>query len=275
VLDADGVSVMGDATQLYQVVANLCMNSFQAVADTGEVWLRLDAVRIDEPRTFLHGELAAGSYVRLEVEDSGHGMSPETIGRMFEPFFTTKPPGEGTGLGLSVVHGVVTELAGAIDVRSAIGAGTCVCVWLPVAPTSDAAAAAEGREPDRGSGQVVVIVDDEPLLAELTEAMVVALGYVALTFGSGERACAAFDDAGMEADLLLTDEKMPGLSGSALVAAIRAKGRDIPVVMMSGNVTAALEQRARAIGVCALLHKPVSRESLAEALARCLRPRRT
>ncbi len=270
VFDADAVSVMGDATQLYQVVANLCMNSFQAVRDTGEVWLRLDAVRIDEPRTFLHGELAAGSYVRLEVEDSGHGMPPETIGRMFEPFFTTKPPGEGTGLGLSVVHGVVTELAGAIDVRSGIGTGTCVSVWLPIAPTT-AAAAAEGPEPDRGGGQVVMIVDDEPLLVELAVELLCHLGYVPLAFGSGERARAAFDDAGLKVDLLLTDEKMPGLSGSELVAAIRAKDWDIPVIMMSGNVTAALELRAHTIGVCALLHKPLSRETLAEALARCLR----
>jgi PAS domain S-box-containing protein len=274
VLEADGAWVAGDATKLYQVVANLCMNAFQAAGGTGEVWLRLATVRIDEPRTFLHGELAAGSYVRLEVEDSGHGMSPETMGRMFEPFFTTKPPGEGTGLGLSVVHGVVTELGGAIGVRSEFGAGTCVCVWLPVAPTSDAAAA-EGPVPDRGGGQVVMIVDDEPLLVELAAEMIIELGYVPLAFESGERACAAFDDAGLKVDLLLTDEMMPGLSGSELVAAIRAKGRDIPVIMMSGNVTAALERRARATGACALLHKPLARETLAAALARCLRRQRT
>ncbi len=273
VLDADGVSVAGDATQLYQVVANLCMNSFQAVGDTGEVWLRLDAVRIDEPRTFLHGELAAGTYVRLEVEDSGHGMSPEIVARMFEPFFTTKPPGEGTGLGLSVVHGVVTELAGAIDVRSEPAGGTCISIWLPIAAASDPAPM-EGPGPDPGSGQVVMIVDDEPLLVELVEEMVVEMGYVALAFGSGERASAAFDDADLRLDLLLTDEKMPGMSGSELVTAIRAKGSDIPVIMMSGNVTAALELRARTIGVGTLLHKPLSRETLAAALVRCLRPRR-
>ena len=272
-LEADGISVAGEATQLYQVVANLCMNAFQAIDGTGEVRLRLAAVRIDERRAFLHGELAAGSYVRLDVDDTGHGMSPEIMARMFDPFFTTKPPGEGTGLGLSVVHGVVTELGGAIDVRSELDGGTCISVWLPI-PVAGDVDPVEGPGPDRGSGQVVMIVDDEPLLVELTEEVVVELGYVALTFGSGERACASFDDVSMKVDLLLTDEKMPGMSGSQLVAAVRAKGWDGPSIMMSGNVTAALEQRASAIGVSAVLRKPLSRETLAAALARLLRPQR-
>jgi DNA-binding NtrC family response regulator len=171
------------------------------------------------------------------------------------------------------VHGVVAALGGAIDVRSKPGAGTCIAVWLPVAP---ALAAGEATAPaaQNGDGQVVAIVDDEPLLVELAEGMVVKLGYVALPLGSGERARSAFDDAGLKVDLLLTDEKMPGLSGSELVAAIRAKGWDIPVIVMSGDVTAALEQRARANGVCALLRKPLALEALSAALARCLKPSR-
>ena len=132
-LDARGLRVMGDAAQLLQVVANLCMNAVEAVEGSGRVRLGLAAVRLDEPRSFLHGELAAGSYVRLDVEDSGQGMSPDTIVRMFEPFFTTKRHGEGAGLGLWVVHGIVTALAGAIDVQSEPGSGTWVSVWLPVA----------------------------------------------------------------------------------------------------------------------------------------------
>ncbi len=172
-----------------------------------------------------------------------------------------------------MVHGVVTELGGAIDVRSELDGGTCISVWLPI-PVAGDVDPVEGPGPDRGSGQVVMIVDDEPLLVELTEEVVVELGYVALTFGSGERACASFDDVSMKVDLLLTDEKMPGMSGSQLVAAVRAKGWDGPSIMMSGNVTAALEQRASAIGVSAVLRKPLSRETLAAALARLLRPQR-
>jgi signal transduction histidine kinase len=272
-LDTQGVRVMGDAAQLLQVVANLCMNAVEAIEGSGGVRLRLATMRLDEARTFLHGDLAAGPYVRLEVEDSGKGMSAETIGRMFEPFFTTKLPGEGTGLGLSVVHGVVAELGGAIDVRSELGAGTCIAVWLPLAPSIDVIVSTRPASEIR-DGQVVAIVDDEPLLVELAQAMIVKLGYVALPFGSSASARAAFDDAGLKVDLLLTDEKMPGLSGSELIAAIRAKGWDIPVIVMSGDVTAALEQRARTNGVCALLRKPLTRETLAAALARCLGPSR-
>ena len=270
-LDVRGVRVMGDTGQLLQVVANLCMNAVEAVDGCGWVRLRLAAVRLDEARSFLHGELGVGSYVRLDVEDSGQGVSPETIGRMFEPFFTTRLHGEGTGLGLSVVHGVVIELAGAIDVRSALGAGTLISVWLPVAPTL-VATAAKLAAAGTADPQVVAIVDDEPMLIELAEEMIVKLGYIALPFHSSEQARTAFEDARLRVDLLLTDEKMPGLSGSELIGAIRARGWDIPVIVMSGNVTTELEQRARANGVCALLHKPLSREMLAAALARCLRP---
>ena len=157
-----------------------------------------------------------------------------------------------------------------IEIRAGFGAGRLAPVWWPVASTDDAIAE-EGLELDRDSAEVVMIVDDEPLLVELTAEMIIELGCVPLTFGSSEHACAAFDDADLKVDLLLTDEKMPSLSGSELVAAIRAKGWNIPVIMMSGDVTAALKQRARVARVCALLHKPLSRKTLAAALARCLR----
>jgi CheY-like chemotaxis protein len=140
------------------------------------------------------------------------------------------------------------------------------------APMSDAGAAG-GLELHRGDGQVVMIVDDEPLLIELAEGMIIGLGYASLAFSSSARASEAFD-SGLKVDLLLTDEDMPGLSGSELVSAIRTKGWDIPVVMMSGNVTTPLKQRARANRVCALISKPFSRELLAATIARCLRDRR-
>ena len=153
--------------------------------------------------------------------------------------------------------------AAAMSGDCAVRAGACVGRF--VAPASDAAAP-EG-------GLVVMIVDDEPPLVEIAADMVAELGCVPLAFDSGERARAALDGPGVKVDLLLTDEGMPGLSGSELVAAIRAKGWNIPVIMMSGNLTPALRQRARAARVCALLHKPLARDTLAAALARCLRPR--
>ena len=159
-----------------------------------------------------------------------------------------------------------------IVVRHEVGRGSRLAIRAPIASTIGVRAST-GSETGREGGQVVAIVDDEPLLVELAEEMVVRLGYVALAFHSGGDALAAFDDPALRVDLLLTDEMMPLLSGSELVAAIRAKGWDIPVIVMSGNVTMALEQRARANGVCALLRKPLSHATLTAALARCLRPR--
>jgi len=268
-LHAPDATIAGDATQLYQLVANLYTNAIQAVGKSGQVRLALTTLQFDAPRSLLHGELARGRYARLDVEDSGAGMPPDMIGRIFEPFFTTKDPGEGTGLGLSVVHGIVKELAGAIDVRSAPGAGTQVSVWLPVVEPSDAACPELPAMP-RGNGEVVLIVDDEPLLVELAVERLTELGYAALGYTSSRNALQAFLDAPSKIDLVLTDEKMPELSGSELVAAIRARRFDVPVIMVSGNVTAALQERARASGVSELLRKPLAEDVMAAALARCL-----
>lgn len=158
-----------------------------------------------------------------------------------------------------------------IVVRYEAGRSSRLTMRPPMASPTDVSAAGD-PEAGRDGGRVVAIVDDEPLLVELAEELVVKLGFVALAFNSGGDALAAFDDPALKVDLLLTDEVMPVLSGSELVAAIREKGWNIPVIVMSGNVTAALEQRARANGVCALLRKPLSHATLAAALARCLRP---
>jgi len=267
---APDATVAADAAQLYQVVANLYTNAIHAVGRSGRVRLALGTVQVDAPRSLLHGELATGRYVRLDVEDSGAGMPADMIGRIFEPFFTTKAPGEGTGLGLSVVHGIVKELAGAIDVRSAPGAGTQVSVWLPVVAPSDFVPPELAATP-RGNGEVILVVDDEPLLVELAVERLTELGYAALAYTSSRDALQAFLDAPSKIDLVLTDEKMPHLSGSELVAAIRARRLDIPVIMMSGNVTAALQERARALGVSELLGKPLAPDVIAAAIARGLR----
>jgi PAS domain S-box-containing protein len=269
-LHAPEAMVAGDPVGLYHVVANLYTNALQAVGRSGEVRVALGTTVVTAREMPLHGELPSGRYVRLDVEDSGPGMSPETIGRIFEPFFTTKGQGDGTGLGLSVVHGIVSDLAGAIDVQSAPGAGTRISVWLPVAAPIDTAhvppcAAVHGH------GELILVVDDEQLLVELAMERLADLGYTALAYTSSQEALRAFLDAPAKIGLLLTDEKMPDLSGSELVAAIRERGHGVPVIMMSGNVTVDLEERAHAAGICALLRKPLTSEAMAEALDRCVR----
>ncbi|OUM01722.1 ATP-binding protein [Variovorax sp. JS1663] len=271
-LHSGGAAVMGDTTQLYQVAMNLCTNAVQAMGEKGLLNLRLNRVDVERHRQLHHGDLAPGAYVCLEVCDSGPGIAPDVLQRMFDPFFTTKKVGEGTGLGLSVVHGIVTDLGGAIDVATGGGRPTVVSVWLPVLP-ADASGQA-GTEPPggvegfpRGNGEVVMIVDDEQPLLELTEEILASLGYEPAGFGTSERALAAFEADPLRFDAVLTDEMLPGMSGTELAALLRARRPQLPIVVMSGKVNVALEQRARDAGVAAVLHKPLGLQELAECVA--------
>ncbi|MBJ2157977.1 ATP-binding protein [Variovorax sp. IB41] len=281
-LQSGSAAVVGDGTQLYQVVMNLCTNAVQAMGEVGEVGevgvvsLRLDRVDIAEKRALLHGDIAAGSYVRLDVGDTGPGIPPEVLQRMFDPFFTTKKVGEGTGLGLSVVHGIVADIGGAIDVVTGNGQPTVVSVWLPVLQGQAAEGEPEQAPLDtvpgcpRGNGEVVMIVDDEQPLRELAEELLASLGYEPVGFGTSERALAAFEADPLRFDAVLTDEMLPGMPGSELARLLRAKRPALPVALVSGNVNVALEQRARDAGVAEVLHKPLGLQELAECLARIL-----
>jgi CheY-like chemotaxis protein len=190
--------------------------------------------------------------------------------RAFDPFFTTKKLGEGTGLGLSMVHGIVTDLCGAIDIATEPGHGTRVTVWLPVSGESEAPPLRADPAWPRGSGEVVMVVDDERPLVELAEELLAELGYEPVGFDSSERALAAFMADPQRFDVVLTDEMLPGLAGSELALKLLAVRPELPVILVSGNVGAALEQRARDAGVVALLRKPLGLQELAESLARTL-----
>ncbi|HZF83319.1 MAG TPA: ATP-binding protein [Burkholderiaceae bacterium] len=273
-LQSGDAAVLGDATQLYQVVMNLCANAAQAMGDEGVISLELDLVTIERPESMLHGDVTAGSYVRLDVRDTGPGIPPEVLGRMFEPFFTTKTVGEGTGLGLSVVHGIVSDLGGAIDVTTGGGRPTVVTVWLPAlrgqAARHDAAPEIDPRGCALGNGEVVMIVDDEQALLELAEELLATLGYEPVGFGSAEQAAAAYDADPERFDAVITDEMLPSMPGSALVRHVKARRPSLPVALVSGHVNAALEQRARDSGAAELLRKPLRLRDLADCLARLL-----
>ncbi|MDM0113633.1 ATP-binding protein [Variovorax sp. J22R133] len=269
-LEAGTAAVLGDGTQLYQVVMNLCTNAAQAIVDAGTIDVHLDRVQCDAPKPLLHGELAAGPYARLAVSDTGRGMSADVLQRAFDPFFTTKKVGEGTGLGLSMVHGIVADLGGAIDIETEPGRGTRVTVWLPVSGEAEAAPARLDPSWPLGNGEVVMVVDDERPLVELAEELLAVLGYEPDGFDSAERALEAFMADPQRFDAVLTDEMLPGLAGSELARRLLAVRPDLPVILVSGNVGAALEQRARDAGVATLLRKPLRLQELAESLAQTL-----
>ena len=204
------------------------------------------------------------------VSDSGSGMSAEVLARLFEPFFTTKGTQGGTGLGLAVVHGVVADLQGAIDVHSTPGEGTTFTLYLPLSTLPVAEPEAPSPEPPMGQGQTVLVVDDDAALVALAEELLAGLGYEPLGTSDPEAALAAVQADPQRFDLLLTDELMPGLCGTALTQAVRALRPDLPVVLASGYGGAQLDQRARDAGIRVLLAKPLTRQELAWGLHRAL-----
>jgi signal transduction histidine kinase len=275
-LEARELAVKGDATAVYEAVMNLCTNALQAMPDGGVLEVVLDASPLREPRMLEDRTLPPGRYVRLAVRDTGAGMSPEVLARLFEPFFTTKGTHGGTGLGLAVVHGVVQDMDGAIEVRSEPGKGSRFIVYLPVsdAPLSAAAGAdVSSAPPDAlpcGQGEVVLVVDDEATLVELTEELLAELGYEPYGKTSSVDALAAFRANPTRFDLILTDEIMPDMTGTALAAAIHEIRPDVPVLLASGFGGPQLEARAASAGVAEVLAKPLTRAELARALDRVL-----
>jgi PAS domain S-box-containing protein len=268
-LHAGDAGVLGDPTQIYQVVMNLCANAMQAIRMEGRITVSVDVI---EPAGALHvctGELAAGPYVRLSVRDTGVGIPVQVLDRIFDPFFTTRDIGVGTGLGLSLVHGIVGDLGGGILVESVPGEGSTFTVYLPqqrfVAPP-----VAEPEPIVGGTGQTVLLVDDEESLVRLGEEMLAGLGYEPVGLASSTAALAIFREAPERFDLVLTDEAMPAMTGSELVQEIRAIRDDIPIVLMSGYVTPTLAKRARELGVADVLIKPLATRDIARSLASAL-----
>jgi PAS domain S-box-containing protein len=269
-LAAGDTAVLGDPTQIHQVVMNLCANAAQAMKTEGELAVVVEAVALHEPRVVTTSELPAGDYLRVSVQDTGTGITPQVLERIFDPFFTTKEVGVGTGLGLSLVHGIVTDLGGGIDVHSVPGQGSTFTVYLPARGVAAAPKAAQ--EPIlTGSGETILLVDDEEPLVRLGEEMLAELGYEPVGFASSSAALESFRAEPHRFTAVLSDETMPGMTGSELARAIRGIRADIPIVLMSGYVSPGLSARARDIGVAEVLAKPLVSRDIARSLASVLR----
>jgi PAS domain S-box-containing protein len=275
-LAAGDCGVLGDATQIHQVVMNLCANAVQAMKSEGRLVVTLNTQRLAAPLTVTTSTLPTGDVLRLAVADSGSGIEPRLLERIFDPFFTTKEVGVGTGLGLSLVHGIVTDLGGGIDVHSRVGEGSTFTIYLPAhgvvrAPAGEASAA---DDTPRGDGQTVLLVDDEEPLVRLGEELLAGLGYEPVGFVSSAAALDALRAAPARFDAVLSDESMPGVTGRELAIEARRLRSGLPVVLMSGYVSPALLQQAREIGVADVLAKPLAGREIARALAAALRSSR-
>ncbi len=270
-LPAKPLFVVGDPTQLHQIMMNLCTNAIHAMAQGGTLRVSLQAQEVTEQHVFAHTTLHAGPYARLTVEDTGSGMDASTLARLFEPFFTTKEIGKGTGLGLSLVYGIVTDSSGAIDVKSEPGRGSRFAIYLP---RVDSPAVVEGENEApvaRGHGERVLVVDDEAALVALTSEVLKRLGYEPVAFADGAAALAGFEAAPQRFDAVIADEVMPGLTGTDLARKLRRHRADLPIVLVSGYIGPIMTERALAAGVDEILKKPVQSRELAAALARVLR----
>ena len=264
-------SILADPTQIHQVLLNLCTNAAQAMGEHGgTLGVSLHDVELDADFSAQHSGITPGPHVELTVSDTGHGMPPKIMERIFEPFFTTKEREEGTGLGLSVVHGIVTSHSGTITVHSEPEKGTVFHVYLPkiMAPTEIASAETMKSVP-RGTERILFI-DDEPTLADLGRKMLEPLGYdVVISSGSLE-ALELFRSNPERFDLVITDMTMPNMTGKELVEKMTQIRPDIPVILCTGYSQETIVEPGQRRTVCKVLLKPLERSTLANTIREVL-----
>jgi PAS domain S-box-containing protein len=268
-IDEATPNVSADPTQVHQIIMNLCTNAWQALeGKPGRIVVELAAT----VGSASEGD-ARRRWARLRVIDDGHGMDAATVEQIFDPFFTTKAPGEGTGLGLSVVHGLVKDHGGTIRVESAPGRGSLFEILLPAADSEVEAAAAAGPRPAGGRGRRLLFLDDEGVLVRSMEALLRRAGYEVRAFTDPDALVAAFRAEPRWVDLVLTDYNMPRLSGLDVAKIVRAVRPELPVILLSGFVSERLRVEAAGLGITQLLHKPCSFDELRAAIDRHTPPR--
>ena len=269
-MHATGACVHGDPTQVFEAVMNLCANAMQAMPAGGTLVVSVERVEVTELRVLSHSQLLPGPYIALAVSDQGGGISADTMEHLFEPFFTTRAAQAGTGLGLAVVHGVMAELRGAIDVQSPRGVGSCFTLYMPQA---SGAVQLEAPKPEAAlprSRHEILVVDDEPALVELVLQELSALGYAPTGFSNPLLALQAVQHNPQRFSAIVTDEVMPEMTGTQLALRILALAPRLPVLLVSGYGGALLAQRAHAAGISRVLTKPVPRAELSRAMASLL-----
>lgn len=264
--------VMGDATQLLQVLMNLCVNARDAMPQGGRMTLAAANADLDEEAVASQPGAQPGPYVCLSVTDTGHGIPAEYLERIFEPFFSTKPATKGTGLGLSTALGIVRSHRGFITVYSQPNGGTAFSVYLPAAAAGSGAAAASVAPamPPRSQGETILLVDDEESIRFAMEVLLRQHGYEVLVAGDGQEAVAAYDRAGGQVKLVLTDVMMPVMGGVDLIRALRERNPTVPIIATSGLADSATQVQLTAVGASEVLSKPYSMETLLQTLHRRL-----
>jgi len=272
-LTAAPMHVLADATQMHQVMMNLCTNAWHALQGLGgRIIVGLELVTLQADRARRPGGLPPGDYAHVWVSDTGCGMDPATRARIFEPFFTTKPVGQGTGLGLSVVHGIVAAHHGALTVESAVGKGSTFHLYIPLVDSQETGPQSGwGPLPlSHGQGQHVLYVDDDEVMLLVVERLLARLGYRVTCYQDPRKAVDAVRDPSQAFDVVLSDFNMPEFSGLDLATALTRICPDLPVVISSGHLTDTERVELLRAGVREFMHKENTLEELGPLLERLL-----
>jgi len=266
-LSAEAPAVLADPTQIYQVVMNLATNALHAMeGQRGRLTIELQAFTPDAQFLASHPKLPARSYTRLIIADTGHGMDATTLQRIFEPFFTTKPVGKGTGLGLAVVHGIVQSHDGLITVQSQPGQGTSFHLYFPAQSVPEAAASISFSDAPIGSGESILVVDDEVVITSMLQRLLKALNYQGTVCNHPAEALRLLQEPSRTFDLVLTDLTMPEMNGLELARKIRLLRPQLPIILASGYTGSLTQANIHDAGICHVLAKPVALKEMARAL---------
>jgi CheY-like chemotaxis protein len=265
-------TIVGDPTEVQQVLINLCSNAFYAMRGNGGVLaVKLTPVQIDAGEAAQYTGLKPGSYLRLTVSDTGQGIPRDLMQKIFDPFFTTKKTGEGTGMGLAVVHGIVKSYGGAIRVKSEIDRGSTFEVFIPRADSEAEPRSSEARKLSFGNERVLLVEDEEMQLLSL-ERMLGRLGYRATSYRSGVDALADFEAHPNDYDLVVTDQTMPQMTGVQLAKAILRVRPDIPVILCTGYSEVIDADEARELGIREFIMKPFGVAEFSATIRRLFGP---
>ncbi|MBD3357704.1 MAG: response regulator, partial [Chitinivibrionales bacterium] len=262
--------ILADITQIHQVIMNLCSNAGHAMRYTGGVLtVRLSDVESAEEVVKRHPEMQAGGFLKITVQDSGIGMTEDVAKRIFDPFFTTKHPGEGTGMGLAVVHGIVSMLGGDITVNSTPQKGTTFEIIFPTVAET-VAPETESVQPIPGGNEHILLIDDEISLVDPLKESLEMIGYTVTAFYNSTEALKAFRADPQSFDVVITDQTMPKLTGTQLAKEMISIQGDIPIILCTGFSEVLSEDRARALGIRKFVMKPVVVRDLATIIRKVL-----
>jgi nitrogen-specific signal transduction histidine kinase/CheY-like chemotaxis protein len=263
--------VLGDTTQIHQVLMNLCINARDAMPNGGTLTIRTENMRLDEIYTRMNPEAKTGEYVLITVADTGEGIPQQLLSKIFDPFFTTKEQGKGTGLGLSTVQGIVKSHGGFINVYSEVGKGTEFKIYLPAAESPHAISETVQTDWPMGNGELILVVDDEAAVRELAKNVLEMFGYQTLVAIDGAEAIAIYAERRDEIQVVVTDLMMPVMDGPATIRALQRLDPKIRIIAVSGLTGNGRMLEAAQAGVKLFLPKPYTADRLLKAIAEILR----